>query len=116
MSVAATIIVAALNNGSGFTRRHDDSHHREILETRRVVDQSSGLPPEKKNKFLDTKTECVRMSPFISRKTNCYKSRPEGERVPQKNRELQEHFVVQSPEEIEEKGRRQKGKTRDYAV
>jgi hypothetical protein len=80
--------------------------------------QSGGVTPEKKNKFLETKSECVCMSPFISRKTNVLlpKSRSEGERVPRKNRELQEHFVVQSPEEIEEKGRCQKGETRGYAV
>jgi hypothetical protein len=76
ISVAATILAAALNIGSGFTKRHDDSHHREILETRRVMEdftqnlQSGGVTPEKKNNFLETKTECVCMSPFISRKTN----------------------------------------------
>jgi hypothetical protein len=74
INVAATIVAAALNIGSVFTGRHDDSHHREILETRRVMEDfthrnpqsAGGVTPEKKNKFLETITKCVCMSPFIT--------------------------------------------------
>ncbi|KAJ7131477.1 hypothetical protein C8R44DRAFT_731700 [Mycena epipterygia] len=67
VGAVATVGAATLNMGSGFTGRHEGSHHQEMLETRRITDdfniqnrQSGGVTPDKRIKFLETRDECYR--------------------------------------------------------
>ncbi|KAJ7131470.1 hypothetical protein C8R44DRAFT_731693 [Mycena epipterygia] len=80
VGAVATVGAATLNMGSGFTGRHEGSHHKEMLETRRITDdfnmqnrQSGGVTPDKRTKFLETRDEAIQRENEYHEKIESYK-------------------------------------------
>ncbi|KAJ7271734.1 hypothetical protein C8J57DRAFT_1179725 [Mycena rebaudengoi] len=66
VGAAVTVGGAALASASGFAGRHENSHHKEMLDTRRSTEdfmkylQSGEVTPDEERDFLTTRNEAMR--------------------------------------------------------
>ncbi|KAJ7131458.1 hypothetical protein C8R44DRAFT_731680 [Mycena epipterygia] len=79
VGVAATVGGAALMTGSGFTGRHENSYHKEMLDTQRNMDefmknrQRGEVTPDEEIEFLKAREEAIRRQDEYHESIESYK-------------------------------------------